>query len=208
MSAANRASPRPAWYLATALASFLLAGEHPLTAQAQASPHTISAKVAEPVLPELMGGCSMKCSFSWNVGVVNAKGTQPAKALNDERAETAWISEGPGSGVGAKLRLAFPKKIPAEMEGEVPFYGLDLINGHWKTEELWRQYARVKKARLLYNGRPLCDVTFADSRRWQRVSFPDIMVRSGDVLTFEVLEVYPGEKGGVAISEIVLQGAH
>lgn len=90
----------------------------------------------------------------------------------------------------------------------MPFYGLDLINGYWRTEALWRQYARVKTARLLYNGRPLCDVTFADSRRWRRVSLPDVMVHSGDALTFEVLEVYPGEKPGIAISEIVLQGAH
>jgi len=175
---------------------------------AAAAPRPVSAKVAEPVLPELMGGCSMKCSFAWSAEVITAKGAQPARALNDERAETAWIADGPGSGVGAKLRLAFPKKIPTEMDGETPFYGLDLINGHWKTEDLWRRYARLKKARLLYNGRPLCDVTFADSRRWQSVIFPDIMVRSGDALTFEVLEIYPGEKNGVAISEIVLQGAH
>jgi hypothetical protein len=46
------------------------------------------------------------------------------------------------------LRLSFPEKIPAEMEGAVLFYGLDLINAHWKTEELRRQHARLKKARL------------------------------------------------------------
>ena len=188
-------------------AALLFAPLGAITAAAQT--RTVSAKVAEPVLSELMGGCSMKCAFSWSAEAMTAKGLQPAKALNDERAETAWIADGPGGGIGAKLRLAFPKKIPAEMDGEVPFYGLDLINGHWKTEELWRQYARVKKARLLYNGRPLCDVTFADSRRWQRVTFPDIMVRSGDAMTLEILEIYPGEKGaGAAISEIVLQGAH
>jgi len=182
----------------------LLANPNP----ALAEPRTVSAKVAEPVLPELMGGCSMKCAFAWSAEVIKAKGAQPARALNDERAETAWIADGPGGGVGAKLRLSFPKKIRAEMDGETPFFGLDLINGHWKTDELWRQHARVKKARLLYNGRPLCDVTFADSRRWQRVTFPDIMVRSRDALTFEVLEIFPGEKGAVSISEIVLQGAH
>lgn len=176
---------------------------------ALAQTRAVNAKVAEPVLQELMGGCSMKCAFSWSAEVVTAKGAQPAKALSDERADTAWIADGPGGGVGAKLRLSFPKKIPAEMDGETPFYGLDLINGYWKTEDLWRQHARVKRARLLYNGRPLYDVAFADSRRWQRVSFPDFMVRSGDAMTLEILEIYPGENGaGAAISEIVLQGAH
>jgi hypothetical protein len=34
------------------------------------------------------------------------------------------------------------------------------------------------------------------------------MIRSGDILTLEVLEIYPGEKHGLALSELVLQGAH
>lgn len=177
-------------------------------AAAQGTVETMKARVGEPVLQELMGGCSMKCAFPWTADAVVGKSGQTAKAIFDERADTAWIAGGPGNGIGAKLRLSFPKKIAAEMEGEVPFYGLDLINGYWKSEELWRQYGRVKKARLSYNGRPLCEVTFADSRRWERITFPDIMVRSGDSLMFEVLEIYPGEKPGLAISEIVLQGAH
>ena len=41
------------------------------------------------------------------------------------------------------------------------------------------------------------------------MTFPDVFVRSGDSMTFEILEIYPGEKGaGVAITELVLQGAH
>lgn len=61
---------------------------------------------------------------------------------------------------------------------------------------------------MLYNERTLGDVTFADSRRWQRVTLPDIVVRSGDALTIEVLEIYPGENFPLALSEIVPQGAH
>ena len=113
------------------------------------------------------------------------------------------------SGAGAKLRFVFPKKLAAEMDGETPLYGLDLANGAGQTEEAWKAGGRVKKARLSYNGKPLLDIVFADSRRWQRVSFADIMVRSGDSMTLEILEVYPGEKGaGAAITEIVLQGGH
>lgn len=165
------------------------------------------AKVEEPVLQELMGGCSMRCAFAWTVEVTEGEKPKAVKVLNDEKAESAWVAVGPQKGVGAKFRLAFPKKLPAEVEGTVPFYGFDLINGAWDSEELWRQHARVKKARLLYNDRPMLDVTFADSRRWQRVLFDDLMVRSGDVLTIEILEIYPGEKP-LAISEMVLQGAH
>lgn len=174
-------------------------------------PAVVKAKVEEPVVPELMGGCSLKCGFAWSVEVQPATGARPSmvKVLSDESPETAWIAANGTSGVGTKLKIAFPKKLVAEVEGEVPFYGLDLINGDWKSEEQWKVQGRVKKVRLSYNGKPLRDVVFADSRRWQRVTFPDIFVHSGDSLTLEILEIYPGEKGaGAAISEVVLQGAH
>ncbi len=172
----------------------------------------LKVQVEEPVVPELMGGCSLKCAFRWTAELLPRAGgkAQPVRQLNDESAETAWIAEAPG-GKGVprvKLRLAFPKKLPAGMESQIPIYGLDLINGHWQSEELWAQHGRVKKARLIYNAKALGEVVFADSRRWQRVIFDDIMIRSGDSLTLEILEIYPGNKTGVAISEIVLQGGH
>jgi hypothetical protein len=163
--------------------------------------------VAEPVLEELMGGCSMRCTFSWKVDVDSGGKRAATKLLNDESATSAWTAVA-GAGELPVFHFAFPKRLPKEMEAQVPFYGVDFINGHWATEELWQQHARVRKARLLYNGKPMGVLNFADSRRWQRVSFDDIMVRSGDVLTLEVLEVYPGKGGGLALSEVVLQGAH
>lgn len=183
----------------------------PLAAVALADPAAIKARVEEPALPETMGGCSLKCAFAWSVEVQAAGGQKLAatKKLNDESAESAWISADGTSGIGAKLKLVFPKKLHAEIEGNTPLYGLDLINGAWISEAQWKQHARVKKARLYYRDKPIADVTFADSRRWQRLSFPDVFVRSGDSMTFEILEIYPGEKGaGVAITEIVLEGGH
>lgn len=182
-----------------------------LPAAALAGLATLKAKVEEPALPETMGGCSLKCAFAWSVEIL-AAGGQPAgatKMLNDESAETAWVAAKGTSGVGAKLKLVFPKKLHPEIEGHTPLYGLDIINGAWSTEAQWKLQARVKKARLYYRDKPLADVTFADSRRWQRVTFPDVFVRSGDSMTFEILEIYPGENGaGVAITEIVLEGGH
>lgn len=177
---------------------------------AWANPTLIKAAVEEPVLEETMGGCSLLCAFRWTAELVNPQGKpQPLKVLFDESAMTAWVA-GPDpktSGVGAKIRLVFPAKLPKEMEGNTPVYGLDLVNGHWK-EELWQQYGRVKKARVYYNDKPMRDIAFADSRRWQRTLLPDKMVRSGDSMTIEILEIYPGTRNGLAISEVVLQGAH
>ncbi len=178
---------------------------------ALAGPPVIKAKVGEPVLQELMGGCSLKCGFAWSVEVQSAVGQKPiaVKVLNDESADTAWVAPGGVSGVGVKFRLLFPKKLRAEVEGQIPFYGLDFINGVAKSEELWKAHGRVKRVRLYYNDQPFREVLFADSRRWQRLTFDDIMVRSGDSLTVEILEIYPGEKGaGAGFAEIVLQGAH
>lgn len=177
---------------------------------AEAQPPLLKAKVEEPVLQETMGGCSLKCAFAWSVEMQPAgEKNRPLKVLNDENAETAWVAAPGTSGVGVKFHLLFPKRLPAGLEGETPLYGLDLINGFWKTEEEWRAHGRVKRARLSYAGKPFCEVSFADSRRWQRLVFPDFMVRSGDSLTFEILEIYPGEDGaGAALTELALQGAH
>jgi hypothetical protein len=190
------------------LALVLVAGLALRTTHAE--PPVIKANVDEPVLQELMGGCSLKCAFPWKVELQLSANQKPAatKVLNDDNAESAWVAPDGTSGVGVKFRFVFPKKLPPELE-ETPLYGLDFINGVWKSDEQWKAHGRVKKARLYYNDKPFRDLVFADSPRWQRVSFPDIMVRSGDSMSFEILEIYPGEKGaGAAITEIVLQGAH
>jgi hypothetical protein len=179
-----------------------------LLAGAQAAPPVVKARTEEPVLEELMGGCSLKCSFDWQAELL-VPGAKPqlVRTLDDDTALTAWAAADPAVGVGVKIRLLMPKK-KADAPPEAPIYGLDLVNGYWKTEELWARHARVKRARLHYNGRPFRDFLFADTRRWLRVEFPDLFLRPGDILTFEVLEVHPGQGAGLAITELVLQGAH
>jgi hypothetical protein len=175
---------------------------------ARADLQSIKAKVEEPVVEELMGGCSLKCAFDWTAHIT-APGLKAeiSRKIDDDSALTAWSAENPKAGVGVKFRLVFPKARKTE-ETETPLYGLDLVNGYWKTEELWSKYGRVKRARLYYNDKPFRDLVFTDSRRWQRVEFPDIFAQPGDTLTFEILEVFPGKSAGLAITELVLQGAH
>ncbi len=177
---------------------------------AAAAVPVVKAKNEEPVLEELLGGCSLRCAFVWTVEVSSGAAGRRTRltALNDESAQTAWVASGAHGGVGTRIHFVFPKKLPAEMEGATPIYGIDLINGNWKTEELWEQHARVKKARLYYNGKAFRDVQFADSRRWQRLTFPDFFARSGDSMMLEVLEVYPGKGRPLAITELVLEGGH
>lgn len=188
--------------------AFLLLIALVFRAAAAESIPTIQAKKAEPVIEELMGGCSLRCAFAWTVEVQTSSTgkAKPVTVLNDESAQTAWVAPEPTTGIGTKFRLVFPKKLPSE-EG-TPLYGLDLINGYWQTEELWDGHGRAKKARLYYNGKPFRDLVFADTQRWQRITFPDIFVQPGDSMTLEILEIYPGKSAGLAITEVVLQGGH
>ena len=173
---------------------------------------TLKPRIGPPVLQELMGGCSLRCAFPWEVVAVSpqsptGKNERPVYETNDDDASTAWIDDSPSS-IGTKLIFRFPKKLPKELE-ETPFYGFDLANGCIKSEQQWKLYGRVKRAKLYYNNKPLYYVEFADTRHWQTISFDDIMIRQGDSMTLEILEVYPGTKSqGVAITELVLQGAH
>lgn len=192
------------WAVATCLLSMSTGGT------SFAGPPKVRAETAEPVLEELMGGCSLKCAFPWRVEIRPAGGTkyEPLKVLNDSTAHTVWMAPEGVDGKGVRFRFLFPAKIPTEMEGAIPLYGLDVINGAWPDEAKWKERSRIKLARIYYNGKPLQDVSFADSRRWEKVILPDIMIHSGDTMELEVLQLYPGTKGGLAITEFVLQGAH
>jgi len=154
-----------------------------------------------------MGGCSMRCAFPWTTtALIPGKPPQPIYTLDDSSVSTAWIDPNPG--VGTKLQFQFPAKLPAELNG-TPFYGFNFSSGTIMPIETFKDYARVKKAEISYNGKPLYYVKFADTYRWQDVFFDDIPASQGDTMTFEILEVYPGKKhSNVAITEFILQGAH
>jgi len=172
---------------------------------AAADPQLLEAEVGHPVVPELMGGCSMRCAFPWETNaILPGKPPAPVYTLDDNDAETAWLD----GVVGAKLTFQFPAKLPKELE-DTPFYGFDIANGVTLPESKFKEYGRVKKMRLYYNGRVFADAELADTRRWQTVSFDDIMAREGDTFSIEILEVYPGTKyPTAAITEFILQGAH
>jgi hypothetical protein len=170
-----------------------------------ADPPLIQAVVGHPVVPELMGGCSLRCAFPWTTSaILPGQPAAPVYTLDDNDKDTAWTD----AIVGAKLTFQFPKKLPKELN-DTPFYGFDIADGDIKTESTFTEYGRVKKVRLFYNGKAFADIALADTRRWQEVSFDDIMARQGDVFSMEILEVYPGSRHPTAaISELILQGAH
>jgi hypothetical protein len=75
---------------------------------------TIKAVVGQPVLQELMGGCSMQCAFPWTTSaLVSGKSPQIVYTLDDNDASTAWIDPNPT--IGTKLQFQFPAKLPSEL---------------------------------------------------------------------------------------------
>ncbi len=172
---------------------------------AAADPPLIQAQVGHPVVQELMGGCSLKCAFPWETtAVLPGKSPVPVYTLDDNDEATAWTD----GVVGAKLYFQFPKKLPKELN-DTPFYGFDIADGMVSSDSVFKQWGRVKKVRLYYNGKAFADVALANTRHWQNISFDDIMARQGDIFSMEILEVYPGNKyPTAAITELILQGAH
>lgn len=163
----------------------------------------IKPKIGTPVVEELMGGCSLTCSFPWSATAAAGPKSKVA-ALNDSLSSTAWTQARPGD----TLVFRFPADLPRELNG-TPFYGIDIANGVVNPLADFSAYGRLKKVRLLHNGRPVLTLRLADQWRWQHFTFPDIFLNVGDTLEFEILEIYPGKKyPTAATTEIVLQGAH
>ena len=161
-------------------------------------------KVGDPVLQELMGGCSLRCAFFWDTWAGNP--SKPASELCDDDAMTSWISTTPGT--GGIIEFHIPKKLPPDCR-DTPFYGISIANGVIRSLQEFHSYARVKTMTLLVNKKPIAHLRLADTWRWQDFHFPDIYLNQGDVITLSIEELYPGKISQQAgITEIVLQGAH
>ncbi len=186
---------------------FLLGGLFAFSSLIQAEPlPELHAKVREPVLQELMGGCSLRCAFFWDTWAGPPPSLKPASELCDDDAITAWISSTPGPGERIEFRI--PKHLPQECR-DTPFYGISFANGLIRTLQEFRGYARVKTMTLSVNDQPVARLHLADTWRWQDFTFPDIFLNQGDVIALSVDELYPGKTTQQpAITEVVLQGAH
>jgi hypothetical protein len=129
----------------------------------------LKTKMGPPVIDELMGGCSLTCAFPWDA-IPGDSGSSKISALNDSSSLTAWTS----ARVGDRLVFKFPANLPRELNG-TPFYGVDIANGRIRPESGFKDLGRVKTIRLFHNNQPLYTIQLADTRRWQKASFPDVV---------------------------------
>jgi len=143
------------------------------------------------------------------------------KSIMDYNIHTAWIESEQVKGVGSKFGFklaAIPNIRPLTIfEGRCY-----VMNGHYNTEKTWNEHSRVKKLQAYLNDVSLAVIELDDFRGVQVFDLSPFyrqsenepnkknrpLIKEGDILNFEILEVYPGSKyQQTAISEFFTNGA-
>ncbi|MBC7807631.1 MAG: hypothetical protein H7145_15970 [Akkermansiaceae bacterium] len=130
------------------------------------------------------------------------------KMSQDGDLKTAWVEGMKGDGVGSWLEFTFNRSADAAEPGRdnaVAIKELYLFNGYRKSEQLWRANGRVRTFDLLVNGKRAARLQLADTRRYQTVKTPRIVLPPGKVTTLRlvVVRVYRGrDHSDTAISEL------
>lgn len=148
--------------------------------------------------------------------------TYNVENLTDYDLNTAWVGDSV-YGVGDYFEFTFDFPENTGYAGAYQFYGVcNLFNGYCKSEELWKANSRVKKMKVYYNDQFVCYVELCDTwhlqffdigeffinRRENKYLNAKYEIKNGDVLKFEILEVFKGDKyQDVAISEFLCEGA-
>ena len=144
--------------------------------------------------PFLYGsGCTESPKQASASSTLASQGTANHKAVNlyDWDPQTAWVEGKSDYGIGEHFQV------------DLPYGGSDvgIFNGYQKSYDTWKNNSRVKKIKVIGDGRPLCYLVIKDLMGYQTFSIPED--KEYGTYTFEIVEVYPGDKWkDVAISEI------
>ncbi|WP_165395994.1 hypothetical protein [Flavobacterium sp. J27] len=133
------------------------------------------------------------------------------KNIHDLNYKTAWIEGVPGYGIGETITYHFPPENPRITE-------IIIVNGYVKSDKSWRENSRVKKLKMYLNDIPFALLHLEDSKNEQsfyfdplgnsdRNDFNSLQKQPWWTITFEIVEVYKGEKyDDTAITEIYFDG--
>jgi hypothetical protein len=126
-----------------------------------------------------------------------------AKNAHDLSFETAWVEGARGNGIGEYLEYRFDNTHPRVTQ-------VIIHNGYVKSEKAWRDNGRVKKLKMILDGRPYAILALEDTKAAQRFTFEPLGRRKDGkdmYIRFEIMEVHPGAKyEDVAITEIYFDG--
>lgn len=162
-------------------------------------------------------GCSWYCAVD-SLGNTATSALKPQKGISynaenihDLNYKTAWVEGVPGYGIGEKVSYHFPPQTPRITD-------IIIINGYVKSEKAWKENSRVKTLKMYLNEQQYALLHLEDSRNEQHFSVEPIGNANREdweklsalpwwSLTFEIMDVYPGEKyDDTAITEIYFDG--
>jgi|GEM_PF-1088275 len=109
--------------------------------------------------------------------------------------QVAWVEgvDGPGIGERIHFKIVAPR---AKWEAWSLNAEFQIVNGYAKDPETWKANNRVKRLKMSRNGHHLADIQLQDIPNVQRIRFSDLVeggiLKIGDEITFEILEVYRG----------------
>jgi hypothetical protein len=131
------------------------------------------------------------------------KSNYGAANLTDDDPTTAWVEGKADHGIGESLTMNLPFGIPVWR----------IVNGYQKNATTWEDNSRVKKLKVLVNGRPAFYILLEDKMGPQEIKIREVlnkinMNEEGMLrVKFIIEEVYPGRKyKDTAISAIYYTG--
>jgi len=172
----------------------------------------VVARETKDLLAEWGDGCSLYCAVGPSVRAssrLSEKGhSYPAAQAQDFDLDTAWVEGKPGHGVGEYLEYTYDL-TREPVQANLAVTQMHVFNGYRKSRHLWEANSRVRRFRLLVDGRPRAYVDLADTPTMQNVDLKPIpLPRKGKVsLRFEIVSVYPGAQyQDTAITDLTFDG--
>ncbi len=163
---------------------------------------------------EVLPGCSWYCGgnvtgfkASSSLAPVNSI-SYAAKKAHDFDITTAWVEGKPGHGIGEYIEYTIDM-TPDNASKNLGITQIILANGYKKTKITWEENARVKKLKMVVNGKTYGMLELLDAFEFQVIDIGKIMLPPRKITTirFEIVEVYPGSKfQDTAISELLFDG--
>jgi len=158
-------------------------------------------------LAMLIAAVAFSADNEWSVSAssrLDPQGDNNYDAGNvlDDNLDTAWVEGANGYGQGEKLRF----RLTADYGPGAYVSGFTINNGYCKTSEAWSENSRVRVLSVYINDMILERIVIADTPERQTFTFlTSYYVSKGDVLVFEISEVYKGTTyTDTAISELSL----
>lgn len=149
------------------------------------------------------GGDSIGISSSSHLPSHRSQYSYIANNAHDLSFATAWVEGVKGNGIGEYLEYRFDNTHPRVTQ-------VIIHNGYVKSDKAWKDNGRVKKLKMILNGKPYAILALEDTKAAQRFKFEPLGRRKDGkdmYIRFEIMEVFPGAKyEDVAITEIYFEG--